>query len=153
MVPSLANAQSWLLNSGVYILDKDNPQYGAVFSYYDRSRNQYQLTYAEATGYVISLLRYLTSLTGQVSHVEAARASGDWLVSLVEKWGPAVAMGFVDGRLAREAYAFDSGICCKGLVDLYDLTGDLTYLTCAEKMARWLVDKAINDDGSVKPVF
>ncbi len=153
MVNELEKAESWLLKSGIYILDRSDPNYGAIYSYYDYKVKKYELVYAEATGYVISLLKYLYSINKDSKLIDFARTSGDWLIRLAEKYNGIIVMGIKDGNEVRQAYAFDNGICCKGFLDLYDLTGDRKYLEYAEKIADWLVNKALNEDGSVKPMF
>jgi len=146
-------ARRWLLESGIHILDEADPDYGAVYSYYDPQRRRYELVYAEATGYVISLLRYLCAINASAALIERAKASGDWLVRLAGQHDGVIPMGrTADGDIIQ-AYAFDNGICCKGLLDLYDLTGNAAYLTAAQRIAAWLISHAMNDDGSVQPIF
>lgn len=149
---ALEKAESWLLNSGIYILDKNDPNYGAVYSYYDYKTKNYELVYAEATGYVISLLKYLYSIKNDDKLIEYATASGNWLINLAEKYD-VVVMGKRNGNDIKQAYAFDNGICCKGLLDLYELTEDRKYLEYAEKIADWILDNALNEDGSIKPLL
>jgi uncharacterized protein YyaL (SSP411 family) len=146
-------AVHWLLNSGIYVLSPDSQNYGAVFSHYQSGRRDFELVYAEATGYVISLLKYLSRIGPSDSLVAHARASGDWLATWAERHNGIIAMGIRQGEEVREAYAFDNGVCCKGFLDLYELTSDKRYLTCAERIADWLLNRALNDDGSVKPVY
>ena len=146
-------AERWLLTSGIYVLDKNDPNYGGVYSYYNWNTKSYELVYSEGTGYAISMLKYLHSFSKDEALTELATASGDWLGRVCERNGGVIAMGMQDGRDVREAYAFDNGICCKGLLDLYALTGNRKYLEYAERVADWLVDRALNENGSVKPVL
>jgi uncharacterized protein YyaL (SSP411 family) len=146
-------AVAWLLNSGIYILDAHDVNYGAVYSHYRSTEAVHELVYAEATGYVISLLKFLHVSFPQLACVGYARASGDWLVRWANGNHGIVAMGLKQGREIREAYTFDNGVCCKGLLDLYELTADERYLRCAENIANWILNEALNRDGSVKPVF
>lgn len=146
-------AGAWLFTSGVYVLEPSHPQHGAVYSYYDRDQRRFRLVYAEATGYVISLLRYLHAARPDRVLVERATASGDWLVRWARANGGLIAAGIRDDQPIRAAYAFDGAICCRGLVDLYTLTGDARYLGCAERIADWLVGDVLNADGSARAVF
>lgn len=146
-------AQRWLLESGIHILNKSDPNYGAVYSYYDPQRGRYELVYAEATGYVSSLLRYLCAANASAGLIERATASGDWLVRWAGQHDGVITMGQTASGDITAAYAFDNGICCKGLLDLYELTGHAVYLTAAQRIATWLISQAMNDDGSVKPMF
>lgn len=153
MTAFLEKAESWFFNSGIYVLDKDNPNYGAVYSYYDLKSKSHQLVYAEATGYIISLLKYLLPMRNDSKLIDFAKASGDWLVKLADRHDGIITMGMRDGIEIKLAYPFDNGICCKGLLDIYEMTKDSKYLEYAEKVADWLVKRAIDKDGSVKPVF
>ncbi len=146
-------ALSWLLGSGIYISDKNDPNYGAVYSHYRPGPAGHELVYAEATGYIISLLKYLHAKSPNPAFLDYARASGDWLVRWTERNDGIVAIGLKDGKEIRHAYTFDNGICCKGLLDLYELTAKDRYLRSAERIANWVVEAALDRDGSVKPVF
>lgn len=150
---SRARAEQWLLNSGICILDKSNPNYGAVYSYFDCATKSFELVYSEATGYLISLLRYFYSVRGDPEPVRRAVAAGEWLLRMGDKHGGIIVMGQQGTQQVRRAYSFDNGICCKGLLDLYQLTRDDRFARRAEGIAEWLVDRALNEDGSVKPVM
>ena len=146
-------ARRWLLESGIQILRQGDPNYGAVYSYYDPQHRRYELVYAEATAYVGSLIRYLGAANASPGLVERATASGDWLLRSAGQHDGVIAMGKTEAGDLTEAYAFDNGICCKGLLDLSELTGRAAYLTAAERIAAWLISDAMNSDGSVKPMF
>ena len=147
------NAQRWLLESGVWLADPNDANHGAVYSYYDPKRQRHELIYAEATGYLLSLLRYLSETGGNAALGRRAAAAGDWLVRLAGRNGGVLTMGETASDEIAQAYAFDNGICCKGLLDLYEMSGQALYLACAERTAQWLIDDAMNGDGSVKPVL
>jgi uncharacterized protein YyaL (SSP411 family) len=149
----IEKAESWLLKSGIYILDTTDPNYGAVYYHYDCGGRNYELIYAEATGYIISLLKYLFSLYKDNKLIDFARASGEWIIRFAQKYDGVIMMGLRDNNDIKLAYPFDNAICCKGLLDLYELTTEKKYLEHAEKIANWLVNKALNEDGSVKPEF
>ncbi len=148
-----AKAEAWLMNSGICIGDWTNRNYGAVHSYFDCATEAFELVYSEATGYLISLLRHLYSLQGDAELLRRAVAAGEWLLNVGDRYGGIVLMGQQGTREIRRAYSFDNGICCKGLLDLYQLTLDERFVRRAESVAGWLVDQALNDDGSVKPVL
>ena len=148
---ALESAEHWLLRSGIYILNPDDPNYGAVFATYDPEYDVYKQVYPEATGYVASLLRFLA--IGSTYGSDTVRASGDWLLKWARQHCGIIAVGIEDGRTPEEAYAFDNGICCRGLLDLYELTGNNQYLLCAERIADWLIQEAVSPDGSVKPIL
>ncbi len=149
---SAERAVQWILHSGIYISEEGHPHRGAMHSHYDASLQRHELIYAEITGYATSLFSYLSARQGD-SLMSHARASGEWLVNWAERNSGMVSMGVRRDREVREVYAFDNGICCKGLMDLYALCGDERYLRCATRIADWLVNQALNPDGSVKPLF
>lgn len=149
---SLEKARYWLLNSGTYIIEKNDRNYGGLYSYFHYYENKNEHIYPEVTGYIISLLRYLHSIYGDGRLVELARASGDWLIQLAERYEGTVIIGIENGIDIKQSQSFDLGIVCKGLLDLYELVKDEKYLQYAEKMADTLVN-AMNPDGSVKPML
>ena len=51
--------KNWLISSGLCILDKTNPNVGAVHSYYDTQNKKYSFLYPEITGYYLSTLKFL----------------------------------------------------------------------------------------------
>lgn len=150
---ALEKATRWMFNSGISIADRDNPEYGAVYSHYDGSARRYELIYSEATGYLLSLVKYLTSRREDAGLTALAAASGDWLVAAAGRSGGPISIGRRGGHEIGEAYSFDNGVCCRGLIDLYDLTGARKYLECAQAVAEWILREALMEDGSVRPVL
>lgn len=149
---SAARAVRWILHSGIYISEEGHPHRGAMHSTYDGNLQRHELIYAEITGYATSLFSYLCT-TRQGDLLNHARAAGEWLANWAQRHSGILSMGVRQGQEILEVYAFDNGVCCKGLMDLYALCGDERYLKCAARIAGWLVDQALNPDGSVKPVF
>jgi hypothetical protein len=146
-------AEKWLLHSGICVPDHAGAHAGAVYSYYDTRARAHKLLYAEATGYLLSLCRYLRWLGRGGDWTALARAAGAWLTWLASQSRTAMIMGVRDGTRIDQAYAFDNGVCCKGLLDLYEMTGTCAYRDQARGLADWLVYEALNEDGSVKPVL
>jgi uncharacterized protein YyaL (SSP411 family) len=148
-----AMAIEWLLHSGISIADPVDPHCGALYSHYDGEQGRHELIYPEATGYGLSLLSDLHAHGATDRCLQRARVSAGWLMRWAERHGGIIAMGLDRGREVPEAYTFDHGVCCKGLLDLYRVTSDEDYLRCAETLARWIIERALRPDGSVRPVF
>ncbi|MDR7554841.1 MAG: hypothetical protein QN157_04475 [Armatimonadota bacterium] len=146
-------AERWLLHSGICVPGHASAHAGAVYSYYDTRARAHVLLYAEAVGYLLSLCKYLRHLGRAGDWAALGRAGGAWLLSLAARPRPALIMGVQDGARIDQVYAFDNGVCCKGLLDLYEMTGVPAYREHATRLADWLVREALNDDGSVKPVL
>lgn len=149
----LRRAEAWLQHSGICVRNGVGASAGAVYSYYDTQRRAHTLLYAEAAGYLLSLCRYLHHVGCGGDWIALGQAGGEWLLSLVEPSRGALVMGLRGGVVLDQVYAFDNGVCCKGLLDLHEMTGIPGYVEQAERVASWLVRDALNEDGSVKPVL
>src|SRR6202022_1827602 len=92
----------------------------------------------EITGYTISTLVYLYSLTHDEQYLDAAALSAQFLKR--SAWDSALGLfPFENGRPAL-AYFFDSGIIVRGLLALFRVTGDRELLEvaklCGQSMAQ-----------------
>lgn len=146
-------ALRWLSESGIIVSGAGPAGDGAVYSFFDAHSGRYRLVYAEGTGYLLSLWKHLRTLKQDHRLDGQARVAADWLVRWTDEHGDAVAMGLEDGVPIRQAYAFDGGICAKGLLDAYEVTGDSRYVETAGRILRRLLANSVNDDGSVTPAL
>lgn len=145
--------KNWLVSSGLCILDKNNPNVGAVHSYYDTQSREYSFLYPEITAYYLSTLKFLYSKEKSEKYVETAKLCGSWLMNLHDKYG-GIIMGIgSESRMTDQVFSFDTSICAKGFLDLYDIAGDAKYREFSKKLIDWLVTKCVEDDGTVKPVM
>jgi uncharacterized protein YyaL (SSP411 family) len=148
MAMQVGRALHWLESSGIVISDTTHADYGAVYSFYDARSKRYRLVYAEATGYLLSFCKYLRATHRDVRWDTPARAAASWLVRSVDRSG-SILMGIDEHGPIRRSYAFDNGICAKGLLDAYEVTNDSTYLETARRVLDRLVGASLNGDGSV----
>src|SRR6185437_14215099 len=145
--------KNWLISSGLCILDKTNPNVGAVHSYYDTQNKKYSFLYPEITGYYLSTLKFLHFKEKSEKYVETAKLCGSWLMNLHEKYGGIIMGVSSESRMTDQIFSFDTSICTKGFLDLYEITRDEKYREFSKKSIDWLVTKCIESDGTVKPVM
>lgn len=143
--------KNWLLNSGLYVSQKQDEQYGGVHSFYDIKDQKFGFLYPEITGYYISTMRFLYVHEKKEQYLEHAKASADWLIRVYKKYGSIVQGISSDPSQQKLAYSFDISICAKGLIDYYLLSKNELYLTVAKEMMTSIMDDAIEDDGTIKP--
>jgi uncharacterized protein YyaL (SSP411 family) len=154
-----ARALNWLLRSGIWILDPQHPHHGALYARYERMHGSPALVYAEATGYMLSLLAYVDRIRADIGLgangelLQHAHAAAGWLLAWADAHGGLLPLGVDGDQPVREVYTFDQGVCAKGLLDLYVLRPDPRYLSCARALLQWIIDDAMNTDGSVKPLL
>lgn len=142
--------KNWLLNSGLYVSQKQNEHYGGVHSFYDVNEQKFGFLYPEITGYYISAMRFLYVHEKKEQYLENAKASADWLIKIYKKYGTIVQGISADLSQQKLAYSFDISICAKGLIDYYLLSNDESYLTNAKDLMKSIMDDAIEEDGTVK---
>ena len=145
--------KTWLVSSDLCILDKENPNIGAVHSYYDTRNKEYSFLYPEITGYYISTLKFLHAQEKSEKYVEIANLCGSWLMNIHEKYGGIVMGVGPESRMIDQIFSFDTSICAKGFLDLYEMTDNIKYREFAKKLIDWLVTKCIEEDGTVRPVM
>ncbi|OLC91681.1 MAG: hypothetical protein AUI92_07155 [Thaumarchaeota archaeon 13_1_40CM_3_38_6] len=145
--------KNWLAASGLCILDKVDPNVGAVHSYYDTKDHKYSFLYPEITGYYLSTLKFVSSKEKSEKYIEIAKLCGTWLMSVHEKYG-GIVMGIgLESRMIDQIFSFDTSICAKGFLDLYEITSDNKYKEFAKKLIDWLATECVEQDGTVRPVM
>jgi uncharacterized protein YyaL (SSP411 family) len=145
--------KNWLISSGLCILDKNNPNVGAVHSYYDTKGKEYSFLYPEITGYYLSTLKFLYDKEKSEKYIEMAKLSSTWLMDVHEKYGGIIMGVGPEPRMTEQIFSFDTSICAKGFLDLYEITNDEKYKDFAKKLIDWLVTACIEEDGTVRPVM
>lgn len=150
---SYDKVKNWLITSGLCILDKSDPNVGALHSFYDVKKREFGFLYPEITGYYISTMKFLYSQEKSGKYLETAKLSGTWLKNIIDKYGGIIMGVNSDKRKSELIFSFDSSICAKGFLDLYEITGDKKYLQYAKDLLDWLSTKCVNQDGTVKPVM
>lgn len=152
MTDSFEILQNWVLNSGLVIVDKNSKNLGGVCSFFDEKKNEYGFIYPEITGYFLSSLRFLNSLNPNSDYQQLANNSSKWLMQIEKEHGGIIQGIGSDISKQKLVYSFDTGICAKGFLDSFELTQNSEYKEYARKLLDWLIDEAIENDGTIKPL-
>jgi len=139
----------WINSSGLFEEEGENK--GGVHSYFDQKNSEFGFLYPEITGYFINTQRFLYNISSNQKFINNASQSADWLIEIFEKFG-----GIIQGIKTEESrgnlvYTFDTAICANALIDCYLLTKDTKYLTHAKSLSLWIINKALESDGTLKP--
>ena len=153
MNSSFDHVKNWLLDSGIFLSNQYDENFGAVHSFYDEEKKSFSFLYPEITGYYASSMRFLYSHEKNNEFVKRAKASCDWIIKLFDSYGGIIQGVFPNGKPHKLVYSFDTAICAKGLFDCYMISKEEKYLTYGKKLNLWLVDNAINSDYTLKPLF
>jgi len=145
---SFTAVQDWLLNSGV------QARTGAIYSWYNPSKNSYAFIYPEIMGYWMTAMCALAESEplGERTDIfmNSARQAGDWLMQKGFRDCGAVPSRFYErGRGKDDPFhsnhgliaTFDNGIILNGFLNLYEKTLDQKYLTAAETIASFILTK------------
>jgi hypothetical protein len=136
----------WLLYSDITI--KTGPDRGAMYGWKNLNPTSYPFIYNEIVGYSITAFSWIYSEMGQVAALDAAKAASHWIIKNIERYGNLLPAGRKEigtfsqkGDLSNLIYAFDNGMIMTGLLNLYKLTEDLTFLNYAEAIAKAIIDR------------
>jgi rhamnogalacturonyl hydrolase YesR len=151
MDPSYTMTRNWLLESGIFVSDSSDQNYGGVHSFFDEEKNEFAFLYPEITGYFISTMRFLYEHEKNEKFVKLAKASSNWLIRLYEEYGGIIQGISTYGVPQKYAYSFDTGICSKGLLDCFAITKEEKFLEYAKKLNQWILNETIESNGFVKP--
>ncbi len=120
--------------------------------------------FTEVTGYALLDFLQLYSITGNKKYIEKSRTSADWIINSAQDSSGGVLTRYyfdkdTNPELAdksfsgRRIYSFDTAICLRGMVAVYDHTHDEKYLESAVRMGDFLIGKMIDQDGVVAAIF
>ena len=119
--------------------------------YYLADAKENRAISTEITGYAISALVYLYSLTHDEQYLDAAALSAQFLKR--SAWDSALGLfPFEYGRPAL-AYFFDSGIIVRGLLALFRATGDRELLEIAKVCGRSMAQDFAAGDSEFHPIL
>lgn len=139
-IPFLERAGAWFLQSGI-----QEPS-GGVARYYLADAEQNLPISTEITGYAISALVYLYSLTQDERYLDAATLAARFLTR--SAWDSRLRIFPFECSGPSLAYFFDSGIIIRGLLSLWRVTGDRELIDIAEHCGRSMArDFAAGDSG------
>ncbi|CAE6488214.1 hypothetical protein [Candidatus Nitrosotenuis uzonensis] len=142
--------RDWLVSTNLVIKDKNDDNLGGVHSFYDLKEKKYGFLYPEITGYYVSTMCFFSKYENTNNYLNLAKNSANWLIKIFNKYD-AIVMGIGDELKEKIAFTFDTSICAKGMLDYFSLTGDIKYLRTAESLVNWILEGAIDDDGTVRP--
>jgi len=145
--------KNWLISSGLCVLDKSDPNAGGVHSFYDTKKHEFEFLYPEITGYYISTMKFLHAQEKSENYIEIAKLCGSWLMGVYEKYGGIIMGVGSESRMIDQVFSFDTSICAKGFLDLYEMTGEEKYREFAKNLLDWLATKCVEEDGTVKPIM
>ena len=143
--------KNWLVNSGIAISDPNNENCGGVYSFYDEQKKEHAFLYPEITGYYLSTLCFLYNKQSDELYKNLATNSANWLIKIFDKYGAIIQGIQTDKSRQNVVYSFDTAICAKGLLDYYLVTKDDKFLDYSKKMCLWLIENALENDGTIKP--
>ena len=149
---SFEHLKHWITNSGLQINDYSDPNFGGVYSFYDEKNQKYDFIYPEITGYYISCMRFLHNSFNDQKFIKKAESAALWLIKLENKYGGIIQGVNTQKNNEQLVYSFDTGICAKGFLDCYELTKKNQFLKISKKLLNWIIDEALENDGTVKPL-
>jgi hypothetical protein len=139
LFPQLSRAGEWFLRSGIHETN------GGVARYYcsDLQRNQPVST--EITGYTVSALVYLHTVTKDERYLERAVAGARFLARTA--WNRASQIMPFEIDPAAFTYFFDCGIVVRGLLSAWRTTGTDEFLDVAAALGRSMAADFTAADG------
>jgi len=141
---SIDRAGRWLLESGV-----QEPS-GGFARYYVADKGDNRPVSTEITGYAISSLTYLYSLTDDARYLDAAQRAASFLTQIA--WNSELEV-FPFECAEPLAYFFDSAIIVRGLLSLWRITGDRALLQIAVAAGRSMASSFAAPNAEFHPIL
>jgi hypothetical protein len=145
LFPQISRAGEWFLRSGIH---ESN---GGVARYYraDSARNQAVST--EITGYAVSALVYLHSMTKDQRYLDRAMAGARFLA---HAWNPKSRTMPFEIDPPELTYFFDCGIVVRGLLSAWRASGTDEFLDVAAELGRSMAkDFCAGDADGFHPIL
>lgn len=146
--------KKWLLKSGIQSED------GGFYAWQDVDSETHSYLYSEITGYAITIMCFLHSITKDPVFMTGARHAAQWILqNALHPEGGVLTRSYVnnpDDHYAFERgniYSFDSAMAAFGMLKLYRITADEEYLACAEKIINFLNSRMLKPEGGYYPIF
>ncbi len=144
MSRQILRAGEWFVRSGI---QESN---GGVARYYQTDEHHNVPVSTEITGYAVSGLVYLHSVTGEAQYLEAAARAATFLVAAQEPFSGCIPFE-VDGK--DIAYFFDSGIVVRGLLCAWRALGDRQFLASATSIGQSMLRGGFDAGADFHPVI
>ncbi|HYP12277.1 MAG TPA: hypothetical protein VEQ63_00010 [Bryobacteraceae bacterium] len=158
MTPVSAKSRTPIESAGIWFLQSGIQEpAGGVARYYRLDGAGNARISTEITGYAVSTLLYLFERTGQSSYLDAAARAGDFLANTA--WDANLQIfPFEYSALsgpeapAQLAYFFDCGIIVRGLLKLWEATGNTLYRDVASRTALSM-QRDFTQEGVTHPIL
>ncbi len=144
-IPFVDRAGAWFLESGI------QEQSGGVARYYVADAQQNRPISTEITGYAVSALVYLYSLTQDHRYLTAATGAARFLTR--SAWDSGLRIFPFECSGPSLAYFFDSGIIVRGLLSLWRVTGDRELIDIAEQCGRSMAQDFAAGNAGYDPIL
>ena len=139
LLAHLSQAGEWFLRSGIQETS------GGVARYYDAGQQRNRPVSTEITGYAISALTYLHSLTNDSRYLDQAIAAARFLTRTA--WDPISHSLPFELDPPQFAYFFDCGIVVRGLIAVWRASGIGEFLKIACAVGRSMATDFDSADG------
>lgn len=155
-IDNLRLVSNWILNSGIQAKE------GGFHAWHDIDENKYAFLYSEITGYGITSLLLINKIYGSPESIEKAQKAAQWIEKVaLHPCGGIKTRLFEDEEKADKMYcfieenifSFDTAMVLFGLINLYKVNNDARLLKTCEKISGFLIDKMLNKDGSIAPIY
>ena len=145
MLPHLQRAGEWFVRSGIQLPN------GGVARYYRSDLERNHPISTEITGYSVSALVYLHTLTGEERYLDCAAAAARFLTRTA--WDAAAGVMPFEIDPPRFTYFFDCGIIVRGLLAAWRATGEGEFLDVAAQLGRRMASNFAGDAGDIHPIL
>lgn len=145
LIPQIQQAGKWFVHSGIQNAD------GGVARYYRSDLMRNHPTSTEITGYAVSTLVYLHSLTGDEEYLRHAALGARYLTGVV--WHAESRTMPFETEPARFTYFFDCGIIVRALLAAWRATGTEEFLDVAAQLGRQMERDFAASTGDFHPVL
>lgn len=146
--------KNWLLNSGI------QSQEGGFYAWQNMEDNSLSYLYSEITGYAITTMCFLYSITKDNAYINSAKRAAQWIMQdALDQSGGVLTRKYVKDPVERYSfergniYSFDCAMAAFGMLKLYKVTKEDVYLTCASKIIEFLNMKMLKSSGLYYPIF
>jgi len=156
----LEKVKTWLCHSGIQNVEED--QAGGVNAWYDLARKEYPYIYSEITGYAITTFLFLDKLFPDPIYLNRAEMAAQWILNhAFHPCGGVLTRLYLSDKYkvnlydfdSENIFAFDTGMVLYGMICLYAKTKNNEYLYASEVMAKFLIEKMQNQDGSLSAIY
>lgn len=144
----------WLLNSGI------QDERGAFYAWLDHEDSVSSYLYSEITGYAITTLCFLYTLTNDVLYLQRAESAARWIIdAALHSSGGVLTRLYLTEEVEHYSfsrgyiYAFDCAMVAFAMLKLYKLTAQKCYLDVSRRIVDFLARRMLRADGLCYPIF